>query len=85
MNAQMIKELVGSTFFSATFLKKDGTIRKMNARLGVKKHLKGGEKSYTAEDFNYITVFDMVKKQYRTINVSTLLELKVNGKVITIK
>lgn len=85
MNAEMIKQLVGSTFFSATFTKKDGTIRVMNARLGVKKHLKGGDKSYNAEDFNYLTVFDVSKKEYRTINVNTLLELRVKGKTITIK
>jgi hypothetical protein len=74
-----LKKTIGNQFFKATFIKKDGTLRDMIARLGVKKHLKGGEKSYNSEDFNYLTVFDMQKRQYRTINLNTLVKIKING------
>lgn len=84
LSAQLIKEAVGSRFFSVVFTKQNGEKRKMIARLGVKKHLKGGEKSFNDEDFNYLTVFDMQARGYRTININTLLSLKVNGRTLTI-
>lgn len=75
------KELKGK-FFTVTFTKKDGTLRKMNARLGVTKHLKGGSKGYNDSDFNYLTVFDLGKKAYRTVNLSTVKSLTC-GKDLT--
>lgn len=74
-----LKEIVGSKIFSVIFQKKDGSIREMVCRLGVTKHLKGGELSYNPEDFNYLTVFDMQKQEYRTINVNTLRQIKFEG------
>lgn len=79
MDKQSIINLVGNKFFTITFVKKDGTLRKMNARLGVKKHLKGGKKSYNPDEFNYLTVFDLKKKQYRTVNLNTVKELVSKG------
>jgi hypothetical protein len=76
---QTLRELVGSKIFSVIFQKKDGTLREMVCRLGVTKHLKGGELKYSPEDFNYLTVFDMQKKEYRTINVNTLKRIKLDG------
>ena len=61
-------------FVTVTFLKKDGTVRKMNCRMGVTKHLKGGESTLDAEQ--YITVFDMAKGAYRAINRDTIIEIK---------
>jgi hypothetical protein len=65
-------------FFSARFIKKDGSIRHITARLGVKKYLKGGQSTVRDYD-NLITVFDIEKKAYRNINVDTVTMLKVNG------
>jgi predicted TIM-barrel enzyme len=61
-------------FVTVTFLKKDGTIRKMNCRMGVTKHLKGGESTLDADQ--YVTVFDMAKGAYRAINRDTIIEIK---------
>jgi hypothetical protein len=61
-------------FVTVTFLKKDGTVRKMNCRMGVTKHLKGGESTLDAEQ--YITVFDVAKGAYRAINRDTIIEIK---------
>lgn len=83
MNKEKIIELVGNKFFTISFIKKDGTLRKMNARLGVTKHLKGGKKSYNPDDFNYLTVFDLAKKQYRTVNLNTIKEVKANKETLT--
>lgn len=80
MNKKEIKNLVGNTIFSATFTKRDGSIRKMLCRLGVTKHLKGGQKKYDHE--NLLTVFSLDKKAYRTVNLDTLTQVKAKGKVI---
>jgi len=80
---EIIKEFVGKNkIFTATFIKKDGSIRVMNCQLGVKKHLKGGEQSFNPIEKNLLTVFDMQKGEYRMINISTLQELKAHGEVI---
>lgn len=72
----------GNKIFSAEFEKLDGTIRKMTARLGVKKHLKGGELSYDAAARNNLIVFDMVKQAYRTIAFDRLRAIKIAGEEI---
>ena len=82
MDLQAFRNEVGGKFFSAIFVKKDGTVREINCRLGVKKHLKGGSLSYNPDDFNYLVVFDVEKKEYRTINMDRLIMLKFNGKEI---
>lgn len=74
-----LKELVGSKIFSVVFIKKDGSEREMVCRLGVTKHLKGGDKKYDTDALNYLTVFDMQSEGYRTINVNTLKKIKVDG------
>ena len=61
-------------FFTVEFIKKDGSVRVINGRLGVKKYLKGGESKLDAS--KYITIFDMMLKQYRAINRSTILSVK---------
>lgn len=76
---KQIRELVGSKIFSVVFQKKDGTLREMVCRLGVTKHLKGGDMSYNPEEKNYLVVFDMQKEEYRTINVNTLKKIKFEG------
>lgn len=66
--------------FAAHFIKKDGTLRKMVARIGVTKHVKGGTNGTSAKN-NLVTVYDMAKGGYRTINLRTLLTLKVGGEI----
>jgi hypothetical protein len=66
-------------FFKATFIKKDGTVREMVARTGVKAHLKGGATKYDGSKF--ISVYDVQAKGYRLINKETLRSVKFGGKV----
>jgi hypothetical protein len=80
-----IRKLAENQIFSAKFIKKDGTVRDMVCRLGVKKHLKGGELGYDAKSMGYLPVFDMQKQAYRMININTLIEItinKINYKVV---
>lgn len=75
-----IKDLASDgTIFTVVFTKKDGTIREMTCRLGVKKHLKGGELKYNPNSLGYLIVFDMQKQAYRTINTNTILTIKLKG------
>jgi len=80
IDVETAKELIFNTkgkFFTVTFIKKDGSERVMNARLGVKKYLKGGTLAYDPAEFNYITVYDMGAKGYRTVNANTIQKLKI--------
>lgn len=84
--ARALKTLIAQSegkIFSVEFIKKDGTLRKMRARLGVTAPLKGGENS-VAHLPNYTTAFDMDKENYRNINLDTIQQLSVNGLKIKI-
>lgn len=67
-------------FFTVTFVKKDGSVRTMNARLGVLKHLKGGSLRFDAASLGLIPVYDLVNKDYRIINSNTITALNVGGR-----
>jgi len=64
--------------FAVKFTKKNGDIRVMLARLGVQKDLKGGNNG-ASEKNGLITVWDMVAKGYRMINLETLITLNASG------
>ncbi len=69
------REAIRSTkgkFFSAQFFKKDGTLRKMNARTGVRKGTVGQGLAYDPADYGLATVYDLGKRNYRFINLRTL-------------
>ena len=65
-------------FFKVLFVKKDGSLREMTCRLGVKKDLRGG-KSTTEHLDNLITVYDVFAKGYRNINLDTVKYFKCGG------
>ena len=67
----------GGKFVTVTFITKAGIARVMNCRLGVTKALKGG--TCTNNLLQYITVYDMQKKQYRSVNRDTILSISVEG------
>jgi hypothetical protein len=75
---QLIKDTKGK-FFTVTFIKKDGTTRVMNARLGVKAYLKGGDLPYDAASKGLLPVFDIPKRAYRMININTISNLKIGN------
>jgi len=83
------REFVGNGIFTVVFVKKDGTLRVMNARLGVSKHIKGTAPEATAKrnatllSANMIGVYEMPKMQYRTINLNTVKSISANGVTLT--
>ncbi len=80
---ETIKDMVGDKFFTVEFLKKDGELRRMNCRLGVKKHLKGGRDNVVHIP-TLLPVYDLKAKGYRNINLKTLLNITVDGVFYTI-
>jgi hypothetical protein len=65
-------------FFSVTFRKKDGSLRKMIARRGVKRNLQGNPR-YNPADYNLLVVWSINDEAYRSINLNTVLEVKAAG------
>lgn len=63
-------------FFSVSFIKKDGSERRMVARLGVKKNIKGVGLKFNPSDHNLMVVYDVYKRAYRMINLSTIFKFK---------
>ena len=69
-------------FFTVQFIKKStNELRTMNCRKEVKKHLKGGKLKYNPFKYNLLPVYDLIKKDYRIINLETLQVLKVNHNI----
>lgn len=68
-------------FITVLFVKKDGTIRTLNGRTGVTKHLKGG--TSTVDYSKYLVVYDTVNAGYRSINRDTIVSVTCEG--LTIK
>ena len=79
----ILKAISNGGFFTVKFTKKDGSLRTLNGRLNVKKYLKGGTLNYDPKAFNYIIVYDVVSKDYRTVNVETVTELSSNKNKIS--
>ena len=78
MNNNLLKSMIKNTngkFFTCFFVKKDGTLRKMTARVGVKKGL-ANTGFIREEKENLVCVYDIAAKGYRTINLDTLKSFK---------
>ena len=69
-------------FFSVTFRKKDGTLRKMIARRGVKKNLQGNPR-YNPSDYNLLVVWSVNDEAYRSIHIPSILEVKAAGLIFS--
>lgn len=54
-------------------------MRNMNCRLGVKKHLRGGELPYDPTSRLLVPVFDLKRKDYRMVNIASLVSFNVSG------
>ena len=76
-----IKDLIKSTkgkFFVVTFIKENGDLRRMKARTGVKKGLKGVGKGWTKD--NVVDVYDVTIKAFRSIRTDRVTSLQC-GKI----
>jgi hypothetical protein len=81
MKLQTIRNLLDNTdgrFFTVQFEKQNGDLRVMNCRGGVRRYLKGGTNNMEDKP-QYYTVFDVRRKSYRTINLSTIQNIRIDG------
>ena len=76
-------EIINNTkgkFFTVTFVKKDGTIRTMTARTGVKKGVNGNGLKFNPSERNLKVVWSCDAESFRMINLNTILGIKFKGK-----
>lgn len=84
MTREEFLSLLGIGIVEVRFIKKDGTIRTMKATLDfsqIPSTLKPKGKS-SRKTTNIISVFDVEKKAWRSINLLTVLEVKVGDKIV---
>lgn len=74
-----ISRIAGSKFITVSFLKKDGTPRTINGRLHVKRYLKGGDNLNSRKE-DYLIIYSLKDKGYRTINLDSVFRIAANGK-----
>ena len=67
-------------FVTVNFIKKDGTARTLNGRIGVIKHLRGG--TSTIDHSKYLVLFDMHSAGYRCVNKDTIMSVTCEGLTI---
>lgn len=68
-------------FFTVKFMKKDGSVRVMNARVGIKKGVNGKGLSYNPAPRGLKPIYDVKEMGWRMINLDTIFELKCSGNV----
>ena len=76
-------EIINNTkgkFFTVTFVKKDGTIRTMTARTGVRKGVTGTGLKFNPSERNLKVVWSCDAETFRMININTILNIKFKGK-----
>jgi len=70
-------------FFRVSFIKKDGSLRELNGRVGVVAHLKGGATLVDKDKF--LVVYDVVNNGYRSVNKETIKEVAFGGEVFGVE
>ena len=77
MDLSKVIECSEGRFFTVEFVKKDGSTRILNGRLGVEKYLKGGD--CTIDRTKFVIVYDVQSKGYRAVNRETILSVRIDG------
>lgn len=70
---------------TVVYKKKNGQLRVLNTRTGVKQNITGKGLAYDPEKYGYVIAWDMQKRNYRTVNPETASKLSAMGKTYTIK
>lgn len=85
MENQLLEHIIKGTrgkIFSATFIKKDGTLRKMTARLGVKKGVTGEGLKFNPRERSLVVVYEMSKRSFRMINLNTIQSITFKNQTL---
>jgi|SRR6185503_3405416 len=73
--ADVIRQTAGR-FFACEFIKKDGSLRRMIARIGVRRHVTGEGLKFNPADRGLAVVWDAGVRGYRMVDLETLLSLR---------
>lgn len=75
----------GGKFFGVTYTKKDGSTRRMNARLGVEYERRTDSRGmgWDPVERGLLPVFDVQKEGFRMVNLRTASEVRGGGQVRT--
>ncbi len=85
MENQLLEHIIKGTngrIFSATFIKKDGTLRKMTARLGVRKGVTGEGLKFNPRERSLVVVYEMSKRSFRMINLNTIQSITFKNQTL---
>ncbi len=77
-----VKDLIratGGKIFTVEFVKKNGDLRKLNGRIGVKRDVTGRGMSYDPEEKGLLVVRDVKKRAYRMVNLATVFRVRCWG------
>jgi len=69
-------------FVGVTFEKKDGTIARRVVRMGVKKYLKSDPNGGQSQNKEYVTVFDVSRRGYRSVHPARIQSLRLDGMTV---
>lgn len=88
LNREQLKYILKNSkgkIMTIAYRKKDGTLRTINTRTGVKKDITGKGLPYNPDEYGYVILWDLNKKAYRTVNLNTATTLKGGGEIYKIQ
>ena len=69
---------------TVAYRKKDGSLRIINTVTGVRKNITGAGLKYDPEKYGYVILYDLKAKGYRTVNMNTVGDVKMDKQVFTV-
>jgi hypothetical protein len=86
VHVEKLLDASNGRFLTVLFTKLDKTERTMNGRFGVSKGVKGTAKKPTAHSGNpYKTLYEAPTDNFRHINLETISEIRMGGKVYKVE
>jgi hypothetical protein len=76
---ELLEKTKDGKIFSLTYSRADKSLGADRFRFGVKSYLKGGSLKYDPIKAKNLVLFNMSKKQYRTIKFERIISAKIDG------
>lgn len=82
----LVKILKGKRgkMLTVAYRKKDGSLRILNTITGVRKDITGAGLRYDPDKYGYIILYDLKAKGYRTVNINTIGDVRMDKQVFTV-
>lgn len=88
----ILLNMIGGRMFTAEFVKRDGSLRQITGRFGVRKYTQGGVNKAAENNPNLKVVWEIGTPsqpidggQYRMINLDTVKRIRANGMDIHVR